>query len=433
MSINYDEFFNDLASNSSRNYKISKLKENYNDETLRRILSLTLDPFTQFYQRKIPKYSNSDNPSLTIDQSLDMLFPLSNREVTGNKAIEYLSKLLSNLSISDSKVIERIISKDLKCGVSTSTVNSVWSSLIPEYPCMLCSPFEDKLIKKIKFPAYVQEKSDGMRFNAIVDDGKCEFRSRNGKEIDLLGNLSKEFISMANGMSVVFDGELLVKSNDGSFLPRKESNGILNKANKGTINDSEASKVVALVWDMIPYIYFIEGLYNKPYTERFNNLKSAIEEVSSDCVILSENILVNTIDEAKIIFDKKLSEGKEGIILKDSNGIWENKRAKHQIKFKAELECDLVIKNIKEGTGKYEGMVGAIECESSDGVIKVSVGSGFSDDQRKNFDSSIIGKIAAIKYNERIKSVDGSESLFLPILIEIREDKEVADSSTNIK
>lgn len=431
MSINYDEFFNDLASNSSRNYKISKLKENYNDETLRRILSLTLDPFTQFYQRKIPKYSNSDNPSLTIDQSLDMLFPLSNREVTGNKAIEYLSKLLSNLSISDSKVIERIISKDLKCGVSTSTVNSVWSSLIPEYPCMLCSPFEDKLIKKIKFPAYVQEKSDGMRFNAIVDDGKCEFRSRNGKEIDLLGHLSKEFISMANGMSVVFDGELLVKSNDGSFLPRKESNGILNKANKGTINDSEASKVIALVWDMIPYIYFIEGLYNKPYTERFNNLKSSIEEISSDCVILSENILVNTVDEAKVIFDKKLSEGKEGIILKDSNGIWENKRAKHQIKFKAELECDLVIKSIKEGTGKYEGMIGAIECESSDGVIKVSVGSGFSDDQRKNFD--IIGKIAAIKYNERIKSVDGSESLFLPILIEIREDKEVADSSTNIK
>jgi hypothetical protein len=78
-------------------------------------------------------------------------------------------------------------------------------------------------------------------------------------------------------------------------------------------------------------------------------------------------------------------------------------------------------------------MLGAIKCESSDGVIKVSVGSGFTDAQRKSLGKEIIGKVAAVKYNMRISNRGGEESLFLPIVLEIRFDKEEADASTEIK
>jgi ATP-dependent DNA ligase len=139
-------------------------------------------------------------------------------------------------------------------------------------------------------------------------------------------------------------------------------------------------------------------------------------------------------EEVNTIFNGLLEQGEEGIILKTHDGIWEDKRAKHQIKFKGELECDLKIVAIEEGTGKYAGMLGAILCESADGVVKVSVGSGFSDAQRKQFwKENIVGKVAAIKYNMRIKNKQGEESLFLPIVLEIREDKEVADASKDIK
>jgi DNA ligase-1 len=99
---------------------------------------------------------------------------------------------------------------------------------------------------------------------------------------------------------------------------------------------------------------------------------------------------------------------------------------------KGELECDLKIVGIQEGTGKYVGKVGAYLCESADGVIKVDVGSGFKDDQR-TIDNSVIGKIVAVKYNVRIKNKQGEESLFLPIFLEVREDKTKADSSKDIK
>jgi hypothetical protein len=433
--MNINALFNDLASNASRNYKLEKLREHQGHETLREVIRLALCPFTQFYQRKIPTYK-CDGTNANIESILPALYELSSRQVTGNAAIEYLRMLLTSLNEDDAKVLERIIDKSLDCGVQVSTANDVWPGLITEYPCMLCSPFEQKLVDKISFPAYAQMKMDGMRFNAIVRDGKCEFRSRNGKEILLLGNLEQEFIALAGSVDCVFDGELLVMlEGDHQFADRQTGNGILNKANKGTISAKEAALVHATVWDLIPYVQFVDGYCATPYAKRYSTLQAIISKQKADGKKIWNvtSTIVQTLEEAQEIFQGYLAEGYEGIILKDGNGVWEDKRAKHQIKFKGELECDLKIVAIEEGTGKYAGMLGAIVCESSDGKIKVNVGSGFNDAHRKNLGSEILDKIVAIKYNSRIKNKLGDESLFLPIFIEIRDDKDIADSSKDIK
>ena len=430
--MNLNDFFNDLAANSARTYKIAQLEANRNDATLREVVRLALDPFTQFYIRKIPKYTpNTSGHGASIASMLPALYELRERLVTGNAAIDHLKTVLEALKEDDAKVMERIIQKDLKCGVQVSTANSVWAGLVHEYPVMLCSQFEQKLVDKIEFPAYVQLKMDGMRFNAIVRDGKVEYRSRNGKEIQLLGYLDDDFIELAGDVDCVFDGELLVKQ-DGKLLDRQTGNGILNKANKGTISPAEASLVQATVWDVIPYMYFVDGVCNTPYSKRFETLNSLVNKYEPERVATVASWEVKNYEDANDMFQELLARGEEGIILKDKRGIWEDKRTKSQIKFKGELECDLKIVGIEEGTGKYAGMLGAILCESSDAVIKVRAGSGFTDEQRKQ-GKEIIGKIAAIKYNMRIKNKAGEESLFLPIVLEIREDKEEADASNQIK
>ena len=434
--MNINTFLDSLAANASRNFKIEQLETNKDNATLREVIRLALDPFTQFYQRKIPSYTTDTQHTTTLANALGALYDLSSRTVTGNAAIEYLRMLLSSVSADDAKVLERIIQKDLKCGVQVSTANSVWSGLVHEYPVMLCSPFEQKLVDKINYPAYAQLKMDGMRFNAIVRDGKVEFRSRNGKEILLLGNLEKEFAEMAGSIDCVFDGELLVMDPDSyQFMDRQTGNGILNKANKGKISAQEAAMVHATVWDVIPYVMFETGHCATPYSQRFSSLKKLVDQqppAGKKIWIVTSDIVEN-LEEATKIFEGYLAQGLEGIILKDGNGIWEDKRAKHQIKFKGELECDLKIVAIEEGTGKYAGMLGAIVCESADGVVKVNVGSGFNDAQRKTLGKEILDKIVAVKYNSRIKNRAGEESLFLPIFIEIRDDKDVADSSGDIK
>ena len=430
--MNLNTFFNDLAAEPSRNAKIEMLEKHKNNELLREVVRLALDPFTQFYQRKIPAYQTSDKIT-TLQNALGGLYDLSSRTVTGNAAIEYLRMLLSSVSADDAKVLERIIDKSLDCGVNSSTANKVWMGLIKEYPVMLCSAFEQRLVDKIKYPAIVQLKMDGMRFNAIVRDGKVEFRSRNGKEIQLLGNLEQDFAKMAGSVDCVFDGELLVKSN-GSILDRQTGNGILNKANKGTISAAEAEMVHATVWDVIPYVMFETGNCASPYGSRFSTLKAIVNLAVPEKVSLVDSWEVEDYETAQALFEEFLQRGEEGIILKSMHGEWEDKRAKHQIKFKGELECDLKIVAVEEGTGKYEGMLGAIVCESADGVVKVNVGSGFNDEHRKTLkEKDLLGKIVAVKYNTRIQNKSGAESLFLPIFVEVREDKTDADNSKDIK
>lgn len=430
--MNLNTFFNDLAAEPSRNAKIEMLEKHKNNELLREVVRLALDPFTQFYQRKIPAYQTSDKIT-TLQNALGGLYDLSSRTVTGNAAIEYLRMLLSSVSADDAKVLERIIDKSLDCGVNSSTANKVWMGLIKEYPVMLCSAFEQRLVDKIKYPAIVQLKMDGMRFNAIVRDGKVEFRSRNGKEIQLLGNLEQDFAKMAGSVDCVFDGELLVKSN-GSILDRQTGNGILNKANKGTISAAEAEMVHATVWDVIPYVMFETGNCATPYGSRFSSLNAIVKLAVPEKVSLVDSWEVEDYETAQALFEEFLQRGEEGIILKSMHGDWEDKRAKHQIKFKGELDCDLKIVAVEEGTGKYEGMLGAIVCESADGIIKVNVGSGFNDEHRKTLkEKDLLGKVVAVKYNARIQNKSGDESLFLPIFIEVREDKTDADSSKDIK
>jgi ATP-dependent DNA ligase len=301
---------------------------------------------------------------------------------------------------------------------------------------MLCSQYEEKLVDKIKFPALVQMKMDGMRFNAIVRDGQVEFRSRNGKELDLKGNLVKEFVELANGQNVVFDGELMVMfDNDYQFADRQTGNGILNKANKGTISDAEAKLVHASLWDIIPFVDFEKGKCDVPYSVRWKTVSQLVDkQESGDKRIWSVySKEVASIADANEEFERLLADGYEGIILKDLNGKWENKRTKSQIKFKGELECDLRIVGIQMGTGKYEGMLGALLCESEDRKIQVSVGSGFNDEHRKTITTDVIGKVVAVKYNARITNKQGEESLFLPIFVEVRDDKDVADKSKDIK
>jgi hypothetical protein len=346
--MNLNEFFNSLAENASRNFKIEQLTAHSDNETLREVIRLALDPFTQFYQRKIPAYEfvgEDSEHQTSLEMAMQNLYYLSSREVTGNAAIAHLGAILSGLEPDDAKVIERIIAKDLKCGVDVSTANKVWSHLIPEYPCMLCSPFEQKLVDKINFPAYAQMKMDGMRFNAIVRSGKVEFRSRNGKQIHLLGNLEKEFAALAGDIDCVFDGELLVMlEGDHQFADRQTGNGILNKANKGTISAEQAALVHATVWDLIPYVAFVDGYCLTPYSKRFSTLEQIVNKQKSDgkkIWTVTSTLVANFGCKPKRFSKVILQMDSKVSFSKMVAGEWEDKRSKTQIKFKGELECDL--------------------------------------------------------------------------------------------
>ena len=429
------DILDDLAGDSSRLYKESVLRREIDNEDLREAFRLAYDSHTQFYIRRIPTYVRDGKKKLsTLKQAMLRLNLLTNRTLTGNAGLEHLSLVLASVDEADAEVIKRIIAKDLRCGINESTINKIWPGLVTEYPCMLASAYDQRLVDQVQFPAIAQLKLDGMRFNAIVRNGAVEFRSRNGKEVIIPdADFAQEFIRLgaAYAGDFVFDGELLVKS-AGTVLDRKTGNGILNKGVKGTMSDAEAKLVHATLWDVIPYDSFVAGQHSMPYHLRLDILAKRLQSTRID---IAPTHTVATLEEARSIFEEYLTAGQEGIILKTRTGVWENKRSKSLIKFKGELECDLLCVGWEEGTGKNAGRLGALVLESGCGTVRVNVGTGFSDANRIAFTrANSIGRIVAVKYNSRITDKNSAvDSLFLPVFIEFRDDKDTADIAKDIK
>ena len=114
------------------------------------------------------------------------------------------------------------------------------------------------------------------------------------------------------------------------------------------------------------------------------------------------------------------------------------KRSKAWRKLKQINQTTLMCVGTEEGKGKRKGKVGALLCETSDGLLHVSVGSGMSSDEVDAFTRvSPIGRCVEVTFNVLIRG-DGSEtySLFLPRFESgniIRIDKDEADSLKKLK
>lgn len=426
------EILDEVSQTASTNEKQEILKKHKHNKELEETFNLAYNPFYTFGIKKIPEYRviGGATTLMNVYRRLNVLY---DGIKTGNEAIEWLAHEFEGLEQEDAEVLERVIKRDLRCGVSAKIANKVWPNLIPEFPNMLASGMKEETLDKIDFPAYVQEKLDGQRVNIIVkSNGNVTVRTRNGKELDYLNSYFASDVAVPIQSNVVLDGELLVQDTKGNFLSRKKSNGILNKVQKGTAKENELNSIVAVIWDIIPYESFMQGKWNEPYSKRLSILSNFLdrEDVNQNgSMKLIDTQTVESMHEARNYFMWKLKEGAEGAILKDMSHVWENGRSKQQVKMKAEKEADLHVINYEEGRGKYKGFLGNFIASTSDGKLEVSIGSGFSDQQRDEyFDDWVLDKIVTVRYNEVIEKDDGSKSLYLPIFHELRDDKFEANS-----
>lgn len=368
-------------------------------------------------------------------------------ESSRNTKSAMITEVIDHLCEADAETFARLIVKDVSGGLGISTWNSaVPESPIHEYPCLLVSAYSEKLVGKLfKSNDYLlcQEKCDGMRFNAVIHDGQVELFGRSGKPISLDVEsplmVTLQRVATSEFAPCVIDGELLC-SRDGRILDRKTGNGILNKAVRGTITPEESEVVVARVWDWIDFGDFLYAHSDDPYSARLSRLGRIVDSLNTMVVQVVSTWVVKSIDEVREHFDAVIKAGGEGVIVKSPSMVWKDTRSRDAVKFKAELDCDLKIVAVNESkeSGKYAHMMGAVVCESADGKVRVGVGTGFSDEDRGWFWAHrdyVIGKIMTVGYNARItdKNRDGVDSLFLPRYLELRVDKEEADTSDKIK
>lgn len=425
----------ELASNGSTLTKKSILAKNKDFDVLQMAFWLTENPMLNFYIR-LDKNPRRVSGKKEIDSNLlqSIHSTLHGRELTGNAAREWAENILDSLTPEDQVILTRIINRDLECKVGTNLCNATWEGLIPEMPCMLADKFNEKTKKNLKEVGpsespkiIVQLKCDGLRAHFSVDDkGNVKAYTRSGNELMLHGVFDSAFNKYKNQ---VIDGELLVLSTDG-HEDRKTGNGYGNKAVRGTITKEEAERFSVIVWDLIPADKFWAGdIVKTPYIDRFNAMKNIVEEINQPKkVSLVETKFCRTFAEMQEFYGEKLSQGLEGAIAKTIDMPWENRRSKFMLKLKEELSATLICVGTTPHS-KVAGWIGSIECETADGKLKCSIGSGFTEEDRAMPPSYFIGKLIDMKYNALITSRGREEhSMFLPIYKGFREDVSAADT-----
>lgn len=119
-----------------------------------------------------------------------------------------------------------------------------------------------------------------------------------------------------------------------------------------------------------------------------------------------------SISQAKQLCAEFAIKGYEGIYCKCIHHTQATgKRVKTAFKFKLKNTTIVEIVGIDEGTGKYEGQIGAFICEDENG-LQVNVGSGLTDSIRAFDFKSVVGRKIRINY-ERI-----DDTYIFPIFID---------------
>ena len=455
---------NELKSTRSRNEKESILKREQGNEVLKEFFRLALNPFILFYQKKkfhIPE--NRENGITLADAMRDLEATISKRVMTGNAAIEVINGLLRVLEDEgDCQCIQHILKKESGCDLGGATINKIWPKLIPSWPTLLATAYEEKLALKLNWSRGViqQLKSDGLRVNLVIDEeGSVSAFSRAGKQLDFFGTF--DFLG-ERWRSVVIDGELLTVKPDGKFNNRQTSNGICSKAIKGTMSQAEADTLHMMVWDAISLEDFLKEASAIEYEERFDVLGRMTQDLPKNKKItLIPSEVVYSLEDAIEKNDVLIAAGEEGSMLKDKSLPWGDLRSKLQLKLKSEHPGDFVVLGYKPGVGKLTGNLGSLVIGTSCGKLEANM-SGFSlkfrceiwanltgkdvsytmviDNEEKVFvakpgDCDInIGSILECTYNGKIKARDSEFwSLFLPRFSKSRNDKTIANTLEELK
>lgn len=399
------------------------------EETVKKVFSYAYDESINFWLREFP-FPETFTEHFPTDHMFKNLDLFSSRELTGNAAMKHANDVAKMLSCKDAVIFDRILKRDLRCATTDTLANKIWPGLIETFPYQRCSSFNEKNLRKLRFPCYSQVKADGLYTDIIVKDGKVKYQTRTGKTL-LVNDPIRDKELLESGENFVVQGEGLIKDGKGGYLSRKEGNGILNS------DDIDLSLVEFVVWDIVRYDDWKAGLSKIPYNIRLGSLTKLIDTMSVKSIVLVDTIIVNSVQEIIDHFKINVERGEEGSVAKNLSAIWKDGTSPDQVKVKIEFVCELVVIGYKEGEGRNKGRLGAFLCASQCGLLEVNVGTGYKDSERikmwKNRDS-YIGRIFAVKSNDVIQNRNTPEkwSLFLPRSVEERSDKTVADTYERI-
>ena len=389
---------------------------------------MCLDNLYTFGVKQVP-VSDKDGQGLSWDNFKQLAESLYKRELTGHAARDAI-QLAMDVATKEqwNDFYRRILIKDLRCGVSEKTVNTMAKKqkktqyAVPVFECQLShdsANHETKLAgKKI-----VERKLDGVRCLTVIDHEQRTVTqyTRNGKVLENFKHVTEYLEKFIDefGRSYVLDGEIMSSS----------FQDLMKQVHrKDNVNAADA---VLNLFDIIPLVEFKQGKSVMGQRRRSQFLKN-FENIFNDSGFITivpqrEFDLDVFTDEIEFrdYMKEMVAAGYEGIMIKDPDAKYECKRTTNWLKMKPFIEVSLTITEVEEGTGRNNGRLGAVVCRGIDDgkEILVNVGSGFTDSDRTDYwiaRDTLPGQIVEVRADAVTQNQDGSYSLRFPRFIRFR-------------
>lgn len=407
------EMIQQLEANSSRKAKQAVLERFLHDPEVQQGLCFALDNLVTFGVRQVPVSDHDGDDTAEWKDFVLLANSLIRRELTGNAAANAVREFMRRTTAHEWNTwYRRILIKDLRCGVSEKTVNSVAKTLgmqfrIPVFECML-SHDGTKYPGKITGDCVVEVKYDGVRVITVVDvqSKSVTMYSRNGKTLENFPHIVQAFQHVVLPQlttSMVFDGEIM--SENFQALMRQVHR-------KNSVDTSDA---YLAVFDVLTLDEFRAGGCDRTVLERKQILHGV--DFGNTNIVPVQYHTVHVEQQAERfaqINAEALAAGYEGLMIKPVTGDYVCKRSANWLKVKPFIEVTLSVVDVEEGTGRNQGRLGALIVEGVDDGIKyhVNVGSGFSDAQRDEFwqkRQQLIGQLVEVRADATTQNQNGGD------------------------
>jgi DNA ligase-1 len=415
------QIIQELEADNSRLVKEAIIEREKDNEELFEGLHLALSPYITFGVKKVPKHSGPDGQGLPWEAFKELCHLLSTRQLTGDDAKNAIELALSaSTGAQWNDWYRRILIKDLRCGVSEKTVNKVKKGAVPVFECMLAHDGANHE-KKINGVRLIEPKLVGVRCITVVDyEARTVVQyTRNGKVLENFSHITDSLLANIDdiGRSYVLDGEV-VSSSFQSLMKQVHRK-----------DDVKAGDARLMLFDILPLSEFKKGksvMGQRRRSALLRSFKPTFDKCGNIDVIEQTEVDLDTYVgelQFKEINKTAIEAGFEGIMIKMPDAPYECKRSTSWLKQKPFIEVSLTVIETEEGTGRNEGKMGALVCEGTeDGkLIKVNVGSGFTDLDRDEFWScKVDGQVVEVRADAITQNQDGTYSLRFPRFLRFR-------------
>lgn len=413
-------------------------------------LKVCYDPFVTFGVRKIPDtvgITGAENPVDDFDQ---LLVNLSARLLTGHDARDAIQGLAERFDSDEwNYFYAPILRRDMRCGISATTINKIVKKTdyeIPIFSCQLASNSEGR--PEMRGTKRLEPKLDGVRvlMVVIVQQGisrppttSVVCYSRNGKVFDNFSHIENQVLNNVERLIAAADKVDDMQSGilkqgfvlDGEVVGNTFQELMRQARRKENV---DAADSVFHVFDVLPLDDFQRGHWNAPLSKRIallEAMQSAFDKMPNAELLPHLQVDLDT-SEGKNQIERYANEmvnaGFEGIMIKNLDAPYLCKRSTDWMKWKPTITVDLQVIGLEEGTGRNKGRLGALVCNGVDDgkEITVNAGSGFSDTERDSLwedRNLIVGRTVEVMADAITQNQDGTYSLRFPRFVRFRDDK----------